>query len=155
MDFSEPDGIITFITETLPGVVVDTADEASGAPEIAWGDTFVYTAGNQRMPFATIVIKDYPGFDTESNLDRPGVFRLNIGVGKARFSELLGHPATVPDHTSFDRLLPHPVYAAQGWVSIVNPGPATTELAAALLIDAHAGKRGLAERPGIRQTPLI
>jgi hypothetical protein len=149
MDFTEPDGIIRFISETLPGVIVDTADEAGGAPEIAWGDTFVYTARNQRMPFATIVVKDYPGFDTESNLDRPGVFRLNVGVGKARFTELLGYPpaehaahAAEHDYTAFDRLIPHPVYAVQAWVSIVNPGPATTELVWLMLIDTHARATG-------------
>ncbi|HEY4020811.1 MAG TPA: DUF6194 family protein [Pseudonocardiaceae bacterium] len=144
MDFTDPDGIITFIAEALPGAVVDTANEVSGAPEIAWGDTFIYTGPNQRMPFATIVIKDYPDFDTESKLDRMNVFRLNIGVGKAKFTELLGYPpaehaahATEFDYTAFDRLLPHPVYAVQAWVSIVNPGPEMTELAASLLIDAH------------------
>ncbi len=144
MDFESPEGIIAFVTETLPGAVVNTASEASGAPEIAWGDTFVFAGPNERMPFATIVIKDYPGFDTESDLDRPGVFRLNIAVGKARFTELVGYPPAEHaahsaefDYTVFDRLVPHPVYAIQAWVSIVNPGPDTTGQAASLLIDAH------------------
>ena len=147
MDFAGPERIITFVTEHLPDAIIETADEASGAPEIAWGDTFVYTRPNERMPFATIVTKDYPGFDTESELDRPGVFRLNIGVGKAWFTELLGYPpaehphhAAEFDYTAFDQLLPHPVYAIQAWVSFVNPGPATSELAASLL--KERGSRG-------------
>jgi hypothetical protein len=37
--------------------------------------------GNRRFPFATVVTNDYDGFDTASNLDRPGIFRLNIAVG--------------------------------------------------------------------------
>ena len=140
MDFSSPEGIIAFVTGHLPGAIVQTADEASGAPEIAWGDTFIFSRPGQRMPFATIVTKDYPGFDTESRLDRPGVFRLNIGVGKAKFTELLGYPpaahgahAAEFDYTAFDTLLPHPAYAIQAWVSFVNPGPNTTGLAAALV----------------------
>jgi hypothetical protein len=147
MDFSSPEGIIAFVTDQLPGAIVETADEASGAPEIAWGDTFVYARAGQRMPFATVVTKDYPDFDTLSELDRPGVFRLNIGVGKAEFTELLGYPpaehaehaehAAEFDHTAIDTLMPHPAYAIQAWVSIVNPGPATTELAATLLIKSH------------------
>ena len=147
MDFADPERIIKFIAEQLPGAVVETADEASGAPEIAWGDTFIYLRPGERMPFATIVTKDYPDFDAESQLDRPGVFRLNIGVGKARFTELLGYPpaehpghASEFDYTAFDRLLPHPAYAVQAWVSFVNPGPATTELAASLL--KERGSRG-------------
>jgi hypothetical protein len=160
IDFGRPEAIIAFSAEHLPGVRTDTADEASGAPEIAWGDTFIYTGPNERMPFATIVVKDYPDFDTESELDRPGVFRLNIGVGKARFTELLGYPpaehaahAAEFDYTAFDRLLPHPVYAVQGWVSIVNPGPATTELAASLLKAAMSKRGARAQRPGNRASP--
>jgi hypothetical protein len=147
MDFTDPEGIITFVSAALPGAVIDSASEASGAPEIAWGDTFVFAAQGDRMPFATIVVKDYPDFDTQSNLDRPGVFRLNIGVGKAKFTELVGYPpadhathTTEFDYTAFDRLIPHPVYAAQAWVSIVNPGQETTELAATLL--GERGSRG-------------
>jgi hypothetical protein len=144
MDFTDPDRIIAFVEDQLLGAVVNTASEASGAPEVAWGDTFVFAGEEKRMPFATIVIKDYPDFDTESDLDRPGVFRLNIGVGKARFTELLGYPpaehashAGEFDYTAFDKLTPHPVYAVQAWVSIVNPGPETTELAASLLIGTY------------------
>ena len=42
------------------------------------------------MPFATIVTKDYTGFDTASDLNRPGVFRLNVGVGRDTFRALFG-----------------------------------------------------------------
>jgi len=43
-----------------------------------------------------------------------------------------------PDHTSFDRLLPHPVYAKQLWVSILNPSATTfAEVAVPLLAEAH------------------
>lgn len=137
--------IIAFVTG-LPGVVAVTADEASGAPEVAWGDTFFSydpdgdTPAAGRMPFATIVTKDYDGFDTASNLNRPGVFRLNIAVGRTAFEERLGHPPTPSedaDHTAIDTLIPHPVYATQAWVAILNPGSATAELARSLLTDAH------------------
>ena len=59
-----------------------------GGPELSWGDTFfIYDPernleGSRRFPFATIVTKDYAEFDNASDLDRPGVFRLNIGVSK-------------------------------------------------------------------------
>ncbi|MGI5230160.1 DUF6194 family protein [Actinoallomurus sp. CA-142502] len=137
--------IIAFVT-ALPGVVAETAGEETGAPEIAWGDTFFFhdpdgdTPPDRRMPFATIVTKDYDGFDTASDLNRPGVFRLNIAVGRTAFEELFGHPARSVDvdHTAVDTLMPHPVYAAQSWVAILNPGERTAEQARKLLTDAHA-----------------
>lgn len=135
------DDIIAFVTG-LPGVVAVTASEADGAPEAAWGDSFFFydpdadTPPDRRMPFATIVTTDYDGFDTASNLNRPGVFRLNIAVGRQVFDQLIGDPH--PDYTALDRLIPHPVYAAQCWVAILNPGATTAALARSLLTDAHA-----------------
>jgi hypothetical protein len=141
------DEIIAFVTG-LPGAVAVTASEASGAPEVAWGDSFFsYDPDGdapRRMPFATIVTKDYEGFDTASNLDRPDVFRLNIAVGRTAFEELVGYPPAAHadrsarvDHTVIDELIPHPAYAAQAWVAIINPGEATAALACSLLTDAH------------------
>ncbi|KAA5834347.1 DUF6194 family protein [Saccharopolyspora hirsuta] len=138
-------------TRNLPGVVAETADEASGAPEIAWGDTFFHydpegrDPADRPFPFATIVTKDYTGFDTASNVDRPGVYRLNINVGRTEFHRLVGHtPAAHAthhdefDYTTLDQVLPHPTYAAQGWISILNPGPRTADQALALITQAHA-----------------
>jgi uncharacterized protein DUF6194 len=143
------DDIIAFATG-LPGVVAVTADEASGAPEVSWGDSFFFydpdgdTDRNRRMPFATIVTKDYDGFDTASDLSRPGVFRLNIAVGRTAFEELIGYPPRTHaarserfDYTVLDTLLPHPAYATQAWVAILNPGDTTAALARSLLTDAH------------------
>ena len=43
-----------------------------------------------------------------------------------------------PDYTAFDRLLPHPVYAKQLWISILNPTDATfSETVVPLLALAH------------------
>jgi hypothetical protein len=138
-------------TTGLPGVVAITAGEENGAPEVAWGDSFFFydPAGDlpadRRWPFATIVTKDYDGFDSSSNLNRPGVFRLNIAVGRTSFEELVGYPPAAHaehgaglDYTALDRVLAHPVYAPQGWVSILNPGDATGAQVRTLLVQAHA-----------------
>lgn len=74
--------------------------------------------------FATIVTTDDFDEGAPSNLSRPGVFRLNIGVGRTTFRRLVGS-MTDPDYTAFDRFLPHPVYAKQLWISILNPSDAT------------------------------
>ncbi|MDP9075510.1 MAG: DUF6194 family protein [Actinomycetota bacterium] len=78
------------------------------------------------------------------------MFRLNIAVGRKRFEDLLGYPPAAHeahsadfDYRVADHLLPHPAYAAQGWVSIVNPGDRTSEQARCLLVEAH----GKAARP--------
>jgi hypothetical protein len=85
--------------------------------------------------FATIVWSD--AFDQASNLSRPNVFRVNIGVSRATFERLVGS-VTAPDHTALDTLLPHPVYAPQHWVSILNPSAATFhDLVLPLLTEAH------------------
>ena len=140
--------IIDFVSG-LDGVVRLEASAEGGAPESAWGDWFFYydperTELNRQLPFVTLVRSDYPGWDTQSQLDREGVFRLNIAVGRAAYERLLGHsPAAHPahsaeyDYTAFDVLLPHPLYADQGWVAIVNPGERTAELVRRLVADAH------------------
>ena len=145
--------IIAFVSN-LDGVVAMTASAESGAPEAAWGDSFFYydpdqNAATQGSMFATLVVSDYPGFDTESRLDRDGIFRLNIAVGRPAYEHLLEHsPAAQEEHharydyAELDVLLPHPIYAGQGWVSILNPGPRTAELAQRLLVEAHGLARG-------------
>jgi uncharacterized protein DUF6194 len=134
----------------LPGVVVLTASEDNAAPEVAWGDTFFYydpegnQPANQRLPFATIVVSDYPGWDTESDLDRDGIFRVNIAIGRSDFTRLLGYPPKEHavhhsdfDYAAIDILLPHPTYASQGWVAILNPSERTSTQLKSLLDDAH------------------
>ena len=106
----------------LPGARLLVASEENGSPKVAWGDTFCYYdpdgTGDQKWPFATIVTHDTPGWDEVSHLDRPDAFRLNLHVGRT-------HVPAISDDNDFSRsdtILPHPQYAAQGWVAIVNPG---------------------------------
>ena len=76
----------------LPGVDQLVASEENGSPEGAWGDRFFYVGPDRRQPFATIVEHDVPGFDEASQLDRPGVFRLNLDLGRAEFERVFGFP---------------------------------------------------------------
>jgi uncharacterized protein DUF6194 len=101
-------------------------------------DAFFFSLTEKHWPnFATIVTTDE--HDTASNLSRPGVFRLNIGVSRATFDRLT-RDGTEPDFTASDRLLPHPVYAAQHWISIVNPTRATLEAVVLPLLDEAHGR---------------
>jgi hypothetical protein len=66
-----------------------------------------------------MVVKDYGEFDARSNLDRPGVFRLNIGISKKAYDSLF--PADGDhDFTALDTLMPHPVYGVNHWVCVLN-----------------------------------
>ncbi|HEX8026636.1 MAG TPA: DUF6194 family protein, partial [Candidatus Limnocylindrales bacterium] len=77
--------------------------------------------------FATIVTTDEHDMGEPSRLSREGVFRLNIGVSRSTFKRLVGAAADDPstDYAALDRFVPHPVYAKQLWISILNPSRRT------------------------------
>ena len=52
------------------------------------------------------------------------MFRLNVGVGKATFARLVGSVGD-PDYAVLDTVLPHPVYAKQRWIAVLNPSQRT------------------------------
>jgi hypothetical protein len=67
-------------------------------------------------------------------------------VSRDTFRALLGYapgeeaPASVTyDFAALDTVMPHPVYAPQSWVCVLNPSPATFfEAVRPLLADAYA-----------------
>ncbi len=136
----------------LPGVELLLATEESGAPRTSWGDRFFYVGPSRRLPFATIVGQDTPGWDEASRLDRPGVFRVNVHGGREAFQRLLGYPPAEleerragVDLGRLDVFLPHPAYGRQGWLCVLNPGPRTREDLDALIVQAH-------RRAGLRRS---
>ncbi len=87
--------------------------------------------------FATIVTTDEHDEGAPSDLARRGAFRLNVGVGRETFERLVGS-MELPHYTAYDRLLPHPVYAKQLWISILNPSDATfRDIALPLIAEGH------------------
>jgi hypothetical protein len=123
------DAVVSYITETFPGVDVVTA----------MGATFFSLDSDKHWPnFATIVTTDEHDMGSPSNLGaRPNVYRLNIGVSRETYDRLVGG-ATDPDYAALDRVLPHPVYARQHWVSILNPSAETFDtVVEPLLKEAH------------------
>lgn len=89
------------------------------------------------FPFATLMVNDVN--DDFSGLNRPGAYRLNMGVSKQTFKGLFGDHAGPSarngdasdgagghyDFTAFDRLMPHPVYGMMYWVCVLNPSAET------------------------------
>jgi len=121
--------VIEYITGSFTGV--ETADN--------FGYKFFFCGSDRMRPFASLATADYD-YDRFSNLDRPGVFRLNIGIRKATFATLFGTGGvniSDYDFTAFDRIMPHPEYAAQYFVCVLNPGETTWQTVQRLLAEAH------------------
>src|SRR5438874_502400 len=133
----DEESVRKFITDTFAGVDV----------LVASGDFYFYyepdrsIPPDRRFPFATLVTDDK--HDQFSNLNRPSVFRLNIGAEKATYRSLFGSQPSGADSegeydfTALDRIMPHPVYGKMYWVCVLNPGEATFESVRSLLAEAY------------------
>ena len=126
MSGPDPEAIVRYITGTWPETDVVEAMNAwffSLDPEKHWPN------------YATLVTTDE--HDEASNLSRPGVFRLNMGVDRETF-EGVAAANPEPDFAALDTVLPHPVYAAQRWICVVSPSEATfRDVVVPLLTVAH------------------
>jgi hypothetical protein len=122
----DPETITRYITTTFPDVDVVSIE----------GMRFFSLDAEKHWPnFATLVWSD--DSDQVSDLSRPGVFRLSIGLDRSTF-EGIAAAGSEPDHTALDRVLPHPDYARQLWVAILNPSESTfAETVAPLLARAY------------------
>jgi uncharacterized damage-inducible protein DinB len=121
--------ISQYIVDTFPGV--ETAEN--------FGYTFFFYGADHMRGFATLATADNEG-DRVSNLDRPGVFRLNVGVGKETFQSLFAADRgdfSSYDYTALDRFMPHPDYAAQNFICVLNPSRATFERVRTFLAEAY------------------
>lgn len=90
----------------------------------AYGYQFFFYSDDHRMPFLTIANSDND-YDKVSNLNREGVFRINLGVRKETFASLFpenpGGDSADVDFTALNTFLPHPDYAKQYFICILNP----------------------------------
>src|SRR6187401_3102375 len=80
----EQEAVSRYIAATFDGIDIVEAD----------GNAFFFyepsgeTPPDHRFPFATLVANDL--YDQFSNLDREGVFRLNVGVSRQTYEGLFG-----------------------------------------------------------------
>jgi hypothetical protein len=126
--------ISRYITDTFAGVEVT----------VAAGDSYFFYDPDKKFPFATLVTGDR--HDQVSDLERPGVYRLNIGVSKQSFQSLFGPKADSSgnedaagghDFAALDRIMPHPVYGKMYWVCVLNPSADTFKTVQSLLAEAY------------------
>lgn len=116
--------IISFCLSEFDGLVVDKN----------WGERGVFYNPDKRLPKGVYVLtfKEKDGAnDKASNVNREGVYRLNLGVSKNTFTEMFGvipkRPlageivSTGHDFTALDQITPHPVYGWMSWIAVLNP----------------------------------
>lgn len=121
--------VARYIIDTFPDV--ETTD--------AFGYIFFFYRDDHMLPFVTIATTDNE-HDRVSQLARPGVFRVNIGVSKQTFQKLFGTDGRRVEDYDFsvlDTLMPHPEYAAQSFICVLNPGATTGPLLSPLLAEAY------------------
>jgi hypothetical protein len=123
-----------YIARTFAGV--DVVDASGGS--------FFFYDPDHKFPFATLVTSDE--YDQASNLSRPSVFRLNVGVSKPTFQSLFGSGSAHSDEggaeggydfTALDCIMPHPVYGKMYWVCVLNPSEETFKRVQELLVEAY------------------
>ncbi len=138
-----------YLANSLDGVI----------PKDAWGEvSYFYNPGmvfDRGAYFATIKEKNGDN-DKASNLDRPGVWRLNLGVSKGAFLELFGPPPPRPgkggviegswDFTAKNTLTPHPIYGWMSWIAVLNPTEDMWAKCLPLIDDAHSRARSNFEK---------
>jgi len=121
--------VVDYILTTFPGV--ETTE--------SFGYNMFFYRSDRKLPFTTLIASDYD-HDRISNLDRPGVFRLNIGISKKTF-QLLFDTSHVDldsyDFTALDVILPHPHYAQQHFLCVLSPSEATFTKIRPLLAEAY------------------
>lgn len=121
--------IAKYITQTFLDVEITTN----------LGYTFFFYREERIHAFATIASTGNE-YEQVSRLDRPGVYRLNIGVSRETFKSLFGaEKVNVSDYnfTALDTILPHPDYSAQFFICVLSPSDATFEQVRPLLAEAY------------------
>ena len=103
-----------------------------------FGYSFFFVGDDHRLSFVTIANSDND-FDNVSNLNREGVFRINIGVSKETFKNLIAEPSSeLVDYSVLNVFLPHPHYSRQHFVCILNPSNENVETTKKLIVEAHS-----------------
>ena len=121
--------VVDYIMKTFPNVEMTTD----------YGYQMFFYRSDRKLSFATLISSDYD-YDHISNLNRPGVFRLNIGVSKQTFQSLFGtDEVNVNDYdfTALDVIMPHPEYAQYHFICVLSPSEETFERVRSLLADAY------------------
>ncbi len=121
----------------ITNYITDTFEDVETAVNL--GYTFFFYCDDHMHAFATIALTGNE-YEKISNLDRPGVYRLNIGVSRDTFQSLFGKgkiDVSAYDFTALDTIMPHPDYSSQHFICVLSPSEATFEKIRPMLDEAH------------------
>lgn len=134
------DDILKYCLDNLEGTVLV---ESFGEKGIFYNPNNLLKRG---VYILTIKEKDGDN-DKSSNLDRDGIYRVNIGVRKSTFIKLFREIPKRPsagefvdmdfDFSSLNQILPHPVYAWMSWICVLNPSLQTFETLKPLIKESY------------------
>jgi hypothetical protein len=102
-----------------------------------YGYVFFFVGDDHLLSFVTVANAENE-WDNVSNLNREGVFRVNIGISRETFDTLIGEPSEPLDYSVLNTFLPHPEYAKQNFICILNPEGENAERTRELIREAHA-----------------
>jgi len=135
-----PEEILDYCLQNLEGTVL--AEN--------WGERGIFynPNGTLKKGIYILTIKEKDGDnDKSSHIDRGGIYRVNLGIRKRTFAEIFSRVPKRPpaggvvemnyDFTKLDTIMPHPVYAWMGWVSVLNPSSATFERLKPLIQESY------------------
>ena len=117
--------------------ITDTFADVETAVNL--GYMFFFYRDDHMHAFATIASTGNE-YEKISNLDRPGVYRLNIGVSRDTFQAMFGKgkiDVSAYDFTALDIIMPHPDYSSQHFICVLSPSEATFEQIRPLLAEAY------------------
>ena len=113
-----------------------------------WGETALfYNPGKAlaRGTYFVFIKENDTKNDIVSDLNRKGVYRINMGVSKETFLSMFEKLPEKPqkgeivkmgyDFQEFDKIMPHLSYGWAGWICILNPSKVTFEKKLKPLID--------------------
>lgn len=116
----------------------------------AWGEQGLFYNPDNKLARGTyfLTVKDYDSEnDAASNLDRDGVYRVNLAIRPETYRSLFGSQPTRPvagelcntgyEYDALDSLLPHPTYAWASWVCVLTPSRPTFEALSGLVDEAY------------------
>lgn len=132
--------IISYCLKSFEGTV---AAKNWGEQGVFYNPDYVLKKG---VYILTIKEKDGAN-DQASDVDREGVFRVNVGIRKetfrGMFSEIPKRPLAGSvvkmdyDFTKLDTIMPHPVYAWMSWICVLNPSVETFETLKPLIEESY------------------
>ena len=126
------------IDETfLADYITTTFDHVESMVNV--GYTFFFYRDDHMHAFATIASHGNE-YEQISKLDRPGVYRLNIGLSRETFQAMFGKgkiDTSLYDFTALDTIMPHPEYSSQHFICVLSPGEATFERIRPMLAEAY------------------